>query len=106
MSQFDRDNFYPFLNIKGNMEADIVFNRINVVHYEKSRATTYEVKQEDVLRPDTISTKVYGDPGMYWVLMLANDIVDPLEEIYVGQVLTVPNREDIYNYYQNNKVVK
>lgn len=35
----------------------------------------YTIKSND--RPEMVSYKLYGDPNLYWVLLLVNDITDP-----------------------------
>jgi Base plate wedge protein 53 len=35
----------------------------------------YDVKDGET--PEMISSKLYGDPGFHWIILLANDIVDP-----------------------------
>jgi len=41
-------------------------------------------------RPDLISNVFYGDPGYYWLLMLVNNIYDPMEGFFVGQRIKIP----------------
>ena len=41
-------------------------------------------------RPDLLSFHVYGTPDYWWLLLLANDIVDPYEELKEGIQLKIP----------------
>ena len=41
-------------------------------------------------RPDLISTKLYGTPDYWWVICVANTIIDPFEQLVAGKVIRVP----------------
>lgn len=41
-------------------------------------------------RLDMVSTMVYGTPNLWWVIALANDIMDPEEELIPGALIKVP----------------
>tara|TARA_R110000744_G_scaffold52348_1_gene112151 strand:- start:303 stop:593 length:291 start_codon:yes stop_codon:yes gene_type:complete len=41
-------------------------------------------------RLDMISTMVYGTPNLWWVIAMANDIMDPEEELIPGALIKVP----------------
>jgi len=60
----------------------------------------HQVTESDVMRPDLISYAVYGTVDYWWIILFVNDIDDPLTEIVAGDVLTIPNIADIYNFYQ------
>jgi hypothetical protein len=41
-------------------------------------------------RPDLISNFAYGTPDYWWVICLANDIIDPMEQLVAGKQIKVP----------------
>ena len=41
-------------------------------------------------RPDLIANKVYGTPHLWWVILAANDIIDPFEELLAGKKIKLP----------------
>lgn len=41
-------------------------------------------------RPDLISNVFYGTPNNWWLLMLANNITDPIEGFYLNQEIIIP----------------
>lgn len=49
--------------------------------------STHTVVATDTIA--TIATKWYGDPTLWWAVALANDIVDPLTEVYEGLELRI-----------------
>lgn len=51
------------------------------------------VDQNILRRPDLISTKAYGSPELWWAIYEFNGIKDPLFELYIGQILRIPNKE-------------
>jgi len=53
--------------------------------------TLVAIKQEDVLRPDLISQKAYGNPTLWWVILEYNNIADSLFELREGQILKIPD---------------
>lgn len=42
--------------------------------------TYYKYTIQDKDRPETLSHRVYGDPAFYWVILYANDILDPIHD--------------------------
>lgn len=41
-------------------------------------------------RPDKISTVFYGTPDNWWLLLMANSIMDPLDGFKVNQKIKIP----------------
>lgn len=41
-------------------------------------------------RPDKIATEFYNTPDFWWMLMLANNVVDPFEGFKVKQKIVIP----------------
>lgn len=41
-------------------------------------------------RPDTISELFYNSPGYWWLIMQANNISDPFEQLNVGDRILIP----------------
>lgn len=56
---------------------------------ERDDDTLYPVKDGD--RPDLLGRKFYGDPSKWWVIAVANNLELIPSELYVGQVLRIPN---------------
>ena len=64
----------------------------------------YRVSGEDDMRPDKVSDKMYGTSWLWWVLLLVNDISNPLVDIDPGTVLTIPNQIDVYNFQKKYRL--
>jgi hypothetical protein len=41
-------------------------------------------------RPDLISHSIYGTTANWWVICVANDIIDPFEELKAGNKIKLP----------------
>jgi hypothetical protein len=95
----DRTNFYKETNIGNGLEYDHLYNNLSKfkpvypIQY-------YRIMQEDVMRPDTISYKVYGSVAYWWLVMMYNRIDDVFTDMAVGTLLKIPNILDIYSFYK------
>lgn len=52
------------------------------------------VTEREVNRLDIIANDYYGDPSFYWVIALANNMIDPFT-ISRDQVLRIPSRASL-----------
>lgn len=43
----------------------------------------YTIKEEDTL--ESIAYNYYGDPGLSWLILIANDIIDPFTDFWKNQ---------------------
>jgi hypothetical protein len=58
---------------------------------ERNDDIYYTVAAHETSRPDKVSRRFYGDWRLYWVIMHANTILDPLQEIVSGTIVRVPS---------------
>lgn len=73
-----------------------VFNsRYKNIRYRLHPYTTYTVKAQDMANLPGISFNLYGTTDLWHVLLSFNGLSDPLNDIYPGLVLNVPNKNDI-----------
>lgn len=100
MRNLKRKFLYEKKTEKGNQELDYLDTNIHNLNLEQ--ATTFRVPAFMVGRPDIISYAVYESPYYYWLIMYANDIIDPFEEIQENDVLIVPSLLDYYNFFNDN----
>ncbi len=87
-----------FLSFKGKSTKEIVSTR---------GWTTYSTNIKNVPakllvlpagfegRPDLLSYEVYGTTDYWWVICLANDIIDPFEQFKAGKQIKVPVFDNI-----------
>lgn len=62
----------------------------------------YQVTDADVGRLDLISYRFYGVPLYWWIIADANDIVNPVTDMYLGMFIKVPNRLLIDRFIQRS----
>lgn len=68
---------------------------------EYSEEKRYTVSNKFQNRLDIISLMFYKTPEFWWIIAIANDIIDPLTEIKEGTVLRIP---DIMSLYQTGSI--
>lgn len=94
----DRTEFYKVITVEGVPERDFLYDNISKF-VMKRQVDYYRVTAEDIGRPDMISWKNYGTVQLWWLIMTVNQIYNPLLDLVVGQVLTIPNILDIQEFY-------
>lgn len=88
-----------------------IFFRIGIIKKVLSTTTSYyyyEVQDGDT--PEIIAENAYGDPGAYWIILYANDIVDPqfdwpldhrsFYKYIVGKYGSIPNAKTTIHHYE------
>ena len=91
MANFKRNTRYTNgLSSKNREGVDFLLLRKALVLPPDSGDTLVAIKQEEILRPDLISQKAYGQPDLWWVILEYNNIQDPLFELKESQILKIP----------------
>jgi nucleoid-associated protein YgaU len=49
-------------------------------------------------RLDLVSFRYYRTPELWWIIMVANDILSPFDDIESGQVLRIPSLDTVTVY--------
>lgn len=71
------------------------YNLLQTIHFPQNLPDSYFI-QYDVTYGDTwpyIAYKVYEDIKLWWVITLANNIINPTEPLVPGTTLKIPNIE-------------
>ena len=63
---------------------------------KSTRDSLHIITMIDENRLDMVATSYYGTPRYWWVIALANNIIDPFE-VPVGTELRIPLIESLYN---------
>lgn len=71
------------------------FNESIIDKTDTDRFHTVLMEQEN--RLDIIANIYYHDPSMYWVIALANDLIDPFV-VTVGSILRIPSTSALYKF--------
>ena len=92
-----RQDFYSKLTVDGVEELDFLWNSISDFKMNYP-VKYYRVRDQDWMRPDLISHKVYGNVQFFWIIMVVNNIENPLTDLAPGTLLKIPSLLDIYDF--------
>lgn len=66
------------------------YSGYSFINYPKNRAGIMKIPVELQGRPDAISSILYADPSLYWVLIEYNNVKNTLNWPKVGEVIKYP----------------
>lgn len=102
MALSDRRSVYDTVEVDGNMEIDFLSSPFTLYDFTEN-ATEFTVPSFMVGRLDLVAFVAYDKRWRYWWLIAeANDIIDPMSDMYVGQRLVIPSLEKYFNFYNAN----
>ena len=88
--------YQKYRRIKDNNKNDIYLESINQDTIAKNDSDIYiTINNTDIIRLDIIAYKYYGYSTYWWVIALANKIIDPFD-IPLGTVLRIPPLSSMY----------
>ncbi|MFW6272820.1 MAG: hypothetical protein ACOC2U_03470 [bacterium] len=103
MPRFNRSKFYDKVNVDGVSERDLLSPHLPKLEL-KRETSFYTIKTDDIQRPDLLAIKVLGSIEYWWILLYVNNIFDPWNDLEVGQVIKIPNKKDIEDWYLEIKL--
>ena len=92
-----RTDYYNKLTVDGVQELDFLWNSISEFKTNYP-VKYYRIRDEDAMRPDLISHKMYGNVFFFWIIMIVNNIENPLTDIIPGMLLKIPSVLDVYDF--------
>lgn len=92
-----RTDFYNKVTVDDIEELDFLWNSISdfVTSYP---VKYYRVREEDLMRPDLISYKMYGNVQFWWFITIINGIENTFLDLVPGMLLKIPSVLDIYDF--------
>jgi len=99
MSRFNRTNFFPTETVEGKNEKDLAQNYFNDFFVARRPMRFYTVETTDIARPDILSNKFYNRQDYWWIVCRFNKIDDVWNDMEIGQILQVPDVQDINDYF-------
>ncbi len=100
MSKFNRINFYTEENTYGRAEYDILNNNYDLFTMRR-RVDYFTMTKGYIQRPELLSIKLYGKMDYWWILAKVNQIDDWWNDVVPDEVIIVPNKLDIEDFYSN-----
>lgn len=95
--------FFKEVTVDSVDQLDMLDSSLSEFTMKRSPAGYYRVTQADIGNPDLIAYKVYQNERYWWLICLANGVMDPRNDLEVGQLLTIPNILDINDFYKKRK---
>jgi len=99
----NRLKFYNTTVVDGTTELDFLDHSLSSFEL-KYDPSYYMMEDVDSIRPDLISYKMYGSVEYWWIILLINNIEDPMTELTTGTVIKIPNILDIYEFNKRYRV--
>lgn len=112
---FDKFPVIPY-DIDGKQKTNYqavtnIFFRLHIIREVLSNITTYyEHVISDDDRPEILAEKIYGDPESHWIILMANDIIDPqydwplnstsFENYIIKKYGSIENAQTTYHHYE------
>ena len=96
---FDYDSRYKNCRTIYNSDYDATYFELNenrTISTDSDSTQYHLVEQTELNRLDIIANKYYGDPTLYWVIAMANEMLDPFI-LQPNTVLKIPNRDVLYD---------
>ena len=98
-------SYYPFVTVNSVQEMDFLQGGVTKLNQFYSRDGSYINYERKYLgRLDLLAYEIYESPMLWWVIALANDIVDPFDDALVGSLIYIPPIMDIYEFYNDEYV--
>jgi len=101
-TKYDRRNFFIEVNHKMPNGEDIGELDLSSSYFRhfvtKRKVRPFQLTTYDAHRPDRVSIAAYGVMDFWWVILKFNDIVDVYYEFEVGDIIQIPNIEDIKDF--------
>lgn len=89
------ENFENIFNVFTEEDGRYYYNLLQTVAFPQNLPDGYFVKY-DIVYGDTwpfISYKVYNNPNMWWIILFANNISNPITSVIPGTSIKVPKIE-------------
>jgi len=100
----NRNLFFSIVTVDGVQELDLMDEALDGFKLEiKRQVEFYRVTDADLVRPDFISFKFYGNERFWWIIMVINDIIDIRADLVAGMLLQIPDVLDIYDYFKKKR---
>ncbi len=86
--RYIRSDFIPSKNVEGKSEKDLLMNVFRSYKFKRN-FLTYKLQQDDFMRPDKISLKVYGVQDYWWIILRCNPEIEDIWNDVAGYNETI-----------------
>lgn len=102
---FDLEDQIATVLVDGAYEKDYL-NTPLLEFRLRNESTRYVIKDDDASGFDLPAYRSYGIEEVWWVLALINDVIDPMSDYFVGQVIVIPAQGDVWDIAKRGKVAR
>ena len=102
LSPYSRVRHIGTVEVNGKPQLDLLnfqWERFNKFIEDRPKAY-YPIPEEEDGRLDLIAYKHYKNVQLWWVIALANEILNPIDEVSAGKMLKIPRPSDIEEFQQ------
>lgn len=98
MSRYNRTNFYEKNVVDGILEYDLI-NTWWSLFKIKTTPQYFTVAYGTIGKLDLVSYRYYNTTDLWWIIAKINNIEDVWNDYKIGDVLTIPDINDIQDWY-------
>lgn len=91
-NQFSQSNYTKFTSLG---DADIFKSRFKNLKFRLKRYRTFTVTAGFEANLPGIAHKFLGNQDLWWTILHYNGLYDPIEQVYIGAVLKIPDRTEL-----------
>lgn len=95
-SDYDYTRFTPIDN--SGEQYDIFKSAYKNIRFALSTTQTLTVKESDIGNLAGIAFRIYGDVSMWRMILSFNGLIDPIQDMWAGQVLNLPSKAAVIAY--------
>lgn len=92
-------DYTRFTKIDSSGESyDFLRSAYKNIRFALPTAQTLTVKEPDIGNLAGIAFRVYGDTSLWRMILAFNGLVDPIQDMWSGQVLNLPSKAAVIAY--------
>ncbi len=93
LPKLDTGSFENIFNVYQESDGAYFYNLLQTIHFPENLPSSL-FSEYSIAYGDTwpfISYKTLGDPNVWWIILLANSIHNPLTPLVNGTTIKIPN---------------
>lgn len=98
----DRNFLYDIQTVSNVKQLDFLSGDVTDFKFKRS-VKYHQVNELEVGRFDLIAQLYYGNVDWWWILAVANDVLNPLDELVEGVSIVIPDVSDIWDFFQERR---
>ena len=102
-NKFARKKFYSIETVGGVEQLDYLsFQWIKFNKFLQNREINQTtITERTAGRLELVADDFYGNVFLWWIIALANNILDPINDVTIGKTLIIPTLSDVESFFQS-----